>query len=389
MALFRYTGYTEEGLLKKGILDAESLEQAKERLSGFFLTSLQPSPPQCFLKIQSRDLLIFTKDLTELLKAHVPLYDALRSMEEKWRLHKMHEMIIDLCDQVKEGKKLHESMQRYQRVFDRIYLSIVEAGESIGALAPAFSSLVEMIQKKEKMRQKLRSGAAYPIFLAIFAFVLIIAVLTYLVPTMRELLEDRTLHPMTVTVLRASYIVCNYPGQIFIFCASIVLGSAFMLRCIPPKKVSRMVIYLPIIGKLKIHAILARFARTLYFLLKSHLPLVESLAIAKNSMKDPLFESIISRAIEGIMKGACLSEMLKVDPVPHFVVRLIATGEKSGSLTEMVRHVSEMYEEELDRSLEQINTFLQPLLLIVLGLVVGTILLAVLLPLTDVQSMMN
>lgn len=394
MPLFRYLAVSPQGKTIKGVIDADSLLVAKERLRKqqvmvTNVTALQSKQDQ--LTLQPAMLLSFTRELAQLLKAGLPLYESLITIEEKHRRHKAHPLFLDLCDNLKEGFSLSNALKRYPATFDRIYLSMVQVAEQSGNLALVFDQLAQLISRQQKLRKQLVSALAYPAFLALFCFCIICGLMFFVVPSMRELFEGRSLHPITTLVLGISHWVNAHVIFLTAFLSTLISGAVIAVR----SRQGKIFLYeislkLPLVKTLLVHSALVRFCRSLSMLLGGGVPLLEALSLSRNVVKSPLIEESILEAEKRVGQGERLSAAFKgARLIPPLVLRMLALSEETGKMGDAFFSLSEIYDEEMEKHLEQLSTFLQPALLITLGAIVGLVVLSILLPLTDVSSFVS
>ncbi len=394
MPLFRYFAVSSEGKAVKGVIDADSLDAAKERLRKqqvlvTNLSALQSKQDQ--LALPPSTLLSFTRELAQLLKAGLPLYESLLTIEEKHRRHKVHPLYLDLCDHLKEGSSLSQALKRYPSTFDRIYLSMVQVAEQSGNLPVIFEQLAQLITRQQKLKKQLTSALAYPSFLALFCFCILCGLMFFVVPSMAELFEGRSLHPITTIVLGIS----NWMNAHLIFLTTTLLtlicGVVICVRSRQGKTLLyELSLKLPLVKTLLLHSALVRFCRSLAMLLAGGVPLLEALSLARNVVKSPLIEASILQAEQRVGQGERLSAAFKgARLIPPLVLRMLALSEETGKMGDAFFSLAEIYDEEMEKHLEQLSTFLQPALLITLGAVVGLVVLSILLPLTDVSSFVS
>jgi len=391
MPLFRYAAITSDGRAIKGVIDADSLLVAKERLRKqqvlvTCVTALKSKQDQLFLPPPL--LLSFTRELTQLLKAGLPLYESLLTIEEKYRRSKVHPLFLDLCDHLKEGAPLSSALKRYPATFDRIYLCMVQMAEQSGNLPAIFDQLAQLILRQQKLKKQLISALAYPAFLAFFCFCVVCGLLFFVVPSMKELFEDRALHPVTALVLGISNWANANASLLFTTLVAGLLGSTLIYR----SKKGKSLLYLfslkiPFVKTLILHSALVRFCRSLALLLSGGIPLLEALALSRNVVKSPLLEEAIVDAERRVGQGERLSAAFKgAKAVPPLIMRMLALAEETGKMGDAFVSLSDIYDEEMEKHLTQLSAYLQPALLILLGAIVGLVVLSILLPLTDVSS---
>lgn len=394
MPLFRYQAITPEGRSLKGIIDADSLSVAKERLrkQHILVTAIVLLvSKQNQVSLNPSLLLSFTRELAQLLKAGLPLYESLLTIEEKYRRHKSHPLILDLCDHLKGGGSLSAALKRYPATFDRIYLSMIQVAEQSGNLPEVFDQLAQLIARQQKLKKQLSAALTYPCFLASFCVLIVCGLLFFVIPSMKELFENRDLHPMTALVLAVSDWVNAHLVSLIIGISTLLSALVFALR----SKAGQLFLYefalkLPFAKTLLLQSALLRFCRSFAMLLSAGVPLLEALGLSRNVAKSPLLETAISDAEKRIAQGERLCSAFKSAPIiPPLVLRMLSLAEETGKMDEAVLKLAEIYDEGMERHISQLTTFLQPALLIVLGAIVGLVVLSILLPLTDVSSFVD
>ena len=391
MPLFRYKAINAHGKKEIGLMSADSITLAKEKLyrQKVLVTHLvYHKKKSTEMTLPPTLILNLTRDLYVLLRASLPLYDSLLILEEKYRRSKLHTLFLTLCDQIKEGVHLSEALATYPKVFSSVYVAMVKAGEESGTIKDSFQELVALLGKQQAIKKKTISAMIYPIFLGVFCLVVLTVLLFFLIPAMGELFEGRTLHPMTECVLTLSYQLNTHMTTIFLSLALFVTSAFFLFRRQKGQELKQQImLHLPICKRLIVEMVFARFSRVFGVLLKRGVPLVESLKLSKMVMKNILFEKIMVKVIQDVSEGKRLSEELKkYSLVPTLVVRFLALSEESGNTHKMMEHLSEIYDDDIDRTLVRLTALLQPTMLLFLGLIVALILLSVLLPLTDMSS---
>ena len=392
MALFQYAAIGVDGKKLRGVIDADSLEQAKDRLRNreIIVTQMGVAKKEEKATLGPETVIHFTRDLSGLLRSGLPLYESLLTIEEKYRSHKFHFLFLDLCDQVKQGKSLSQARLIYPKSFNSVYIAMVASGESTGSLEKAFIQLYKVISRNEKFRKQMRSAMVYPAFLSVFCLVVLIGLFFFLIPAMKELLEGRELHPITKTILGISNCLEKYYIFFAIGGSALISLIVFVVKTkIFKDQCKKWLLYIPFFKTVFTESILMRFSRVFAVLLSSGVPIVEALKLSRSVMNHVSFEEAIMRAEEGIVQGRKLSEELKKSGLfPSLMIRMLATAEETGNPTEMLEHVADIYEEQLERTLVQFTNLLQPVMLLILGVIVGVVLLSVLLPLTDVSTLL-
>lgn len=376
------------------MIEADSMAAAKEKLrkGQIYLTDLIALGDGSTSMAWSPALLLrFTQELAQLLQAGLPLYESLLTIEEKYRRHPQHALFLDLCDHLKQGQPLSVAMKRYPTTFDQIYLSMVQAGEQSGRLALVFDQLAQLLLRGQKLKKRLISTFTYPAFLGGFCLLIVGVLLFFIIPSLGELLEGRDLHILTQGVLSLSR-WANDSVPYLLGLGGVLLCALVGVWRHPRTKLFLQEISLkvPFIKSIILHASLVRFSRALSMLLEGGVPLLEGLSLSRKVMKSAVLENVVQEAEQRIMQGQRLSTALQGQTLlPPLVLRVVALAEETGRMQEAFAHLSAIYEEELDKHLAQLMVFLQPVLLMVLGGLVGLVVLSILLPLTDVSSFIN
>lgn len=394
MPLFRYQAVATTGRKTTGVIEADSLNSAKDRLrlQNMVITDVSPYlKERKKLVIPAVELLDMTRMISQLLNAGIPLYEALIIVEEKYLKVSFHPIVVDLCDRVKKGETLSASLTSYSDVFDPIYIAMVKAGEESGALAQTFEEITELLKDRNRLKKQLIAATAYPIFLGSFCIVVFVALLIWVIPSLKNLFEGRALHPLTHFVFKLSDIFIAHSILIFGLCSILGIGIFF---CITHPRMrgywDQMLLKVPLIGPLILLAATVRFCRTCSLLLEGGTPLLQALQLTRSVLKNQTLESSFIEVEKNVSEGEPLSSQIdKARLMPLLVARMLTIGERTGKNASMLKHIALLCEEDLSRTLERYTSLLQPLLLLVLGLLIGTVILSILIPLTDVGSVLQ
>lgn len=393
MPLFRYKQVTSAKGSKYRFIDAENLSLAKKRLHALKITATKIIPYASFRKnfsLNEGSLLHFTKDLYYLLHSNLPLYESLQTLEDKYKNHKMHPMILDVTDNVKYGRSLSSVLSGYTKAFSSIYISMIKAAEKSGNLDKAFLELSLMIETNTKWKKKIRGTLLYPLFLLSFAFVILFGLFLFIIPSISELFEDRSLHPLTSAVLTISNWMC---AHLYVLYGTGALIIAMITTIYSSQKIRsyfKLFAYrIPTLKDLLTKIAIVRFTTNLYNLLESTVPILEALKLSKGSLHHPYLETDIDMIIKDVRRGKKFSKAIQSSKYfPKIFSKMISTGEHAGSLSPILQHINTLFHEEVKSALEKFTALLQPILLLLIGIIVGVVLLAVLIPLTDVSSLL-
>lgn len=391
MPVYHYVALDDKGKRRKGFIDASNEIEAKQKLrdQGVLVTSLGVTAGlKRKQNLSTENLLSFTTMLTQLVSAGIPLYESLLTVEEQMRSEPYHRIILSLTEQVKSGSTLSNAMKNFPESFSRLYIAMIGAGEASGALPVVLLRLNQFLAKQEKLRKQIINALIYPAILATFALAVIVLLMGFVVPSIEGVFEGRELNSYTQFVLTTSRILRTYWWAIIPLVGGLVGWVVYMVRQ-PKGKVwlEKQFMRMPIVSDLMVQAALVRFTRTMSTLQEGGLPLVEALGLSRQVMQNNALEEEVGRAEKRILEGGSLSgEFRRSRYIPLMATRMIAVGEESGYLSEMLGKVADMYEENLEKTIERVMSLVQPAILIIMGAIIGLVLLAILLPMADISS---
>jgi general secretion pathway protein F/type IV pilus assembly protein PilC len=392
MPLFQYQALDSYGRKKKGMIDAQGDREAKDKLRemGIFVTKLSPKMGVSRRQnLRGENLLTFTLQLSQLVGSGVPLYESLVTLEEQYRNEPFHRILLSLCEQVKAGTTLSDAMAAFPDSFDRLYCSMIRAGESVGALNVVLEKLTQFLTRRMKLKSEITTAMIYPAILAGFSLLIISMLLGFVVPSIEGIFAERKLNTFTQFVLNVSHIYRQYWWLYLPVAASLIGFLVYKIRS-PSGKLwmQRNFLKLPLIRTLMVQAAIARFCRTMGTLQQGGLPMIDSLRISREVMGNVVLEEEVKKAESKIIEGSSLGEELSHSKwFPQMVSRMLSVGEDAGSTVMMFNKIADMYEDSLAKTLDRVMALAQPIILIVMGTVIGVVLLAILLPLTDVSAL--
>lgn len=392
MPLYQYQAVEASGKKRNGFIEAHSERDAKGilREQGVMVSHLSvKNEASSKQSLKGQQLMTFTIQLSQLVGAGVPLYESLVALEEQYRGDSFHRIILSLCEQIKAGSSLSEAMGHFPDSFDKLYRSMITAGESIGAVDTVLERLSHLLGKQMKLKKQIVTAMIYPCILGSFSLGIIIMLLTFVVPSIEGIFADRPLNGFTTFVLSVSHVFRDYWWLYIPLVAGAITYAVMKLRS-PAGKLwlERNSLKVPLIRTLVIQTSVARFCRTMGTLQQGGLTIIDSLRISREVMRNVVLEEEVLRAENKIIEGSSLSvELNKSKLIPTIVTRMLAVGEDSGTTVVMLNKLADMYEEELEKTLDRVMALAQPVILIFMGTMIGMILMAILLPLTDVSSL--
>lgn len=391
MPLYAYRAIDSKGKKKSGLIDAHSERDARLRLrdQGVMVSSIEVKKGAVSKEnMNGEQLLAFTMQLAQLVNAGVPVYESLIALEEQYRNERYNRILLSLCEQIKGGKSLSAAMAEFPATFDKLYCSMIRAGESSGSLDSVLEKLAVLLAKQHKLRKEILTAMIYPGILAGFCFLLIIVLLGFVVPMIEGIFQGRELNAFTAFVMGLSHAFRTWWWVYVPVILALAVWSFFRLRTPEGKSwLERQLLKLPVVKTLMVQAAIARFTRTMGTLLKGGMTMIDSLTIARDVMLNETLEKVVRKAEAKIVEGSSLSkEFSKSEWIPQMVSRMLAVGEDSGTTVVMLNKIADIYEDNLEKTLDRLMALAQPVILIFMGFVIGTVLLAILLPLADMSS---
>lgn len=395
--LFHYQYLDAQGKKRRAVIQASNLAVAKNLLRAAHVTVLSLTPlktnrERLFKRkemgLSTPQLILFTTQLTQLLAAGIPLYESLVSLEEEYRSESYHPILLHLTEEIKKGNTLSAALRTFPSTFNSLYCSMIQAGESMGALHVTLEKLSQLLIRQSRFKKQITTALLYPLLLAAFSSLVIVLLLTFVIPSLETLFEGRAVNGFTAFIMQISRALRTYwhlllPLLFVTVGTSIYLWSVQTIR----DRLKNSLLKIPLIKTVLIQTAIARFARSCGSLLQSGIPLLESLNMGRQLMRQPLLEEVIEKAQARIIEGSLLSIELKKSPlIPSLVSRMLSVGEEGGNTGIMMHKIADLYEEEVEKNYGRALALVQPLILILMGVIVGVVMLAVLLPLTDMNA---
>jgi type IV pilus assembly protein PilC len=413
MPIFTYRAVDTYGSEKAGQLTGSDIRHVGIllRQKGLFPIDVTPAGPAVvsargaglkwelrlpFTRVASaKELTLFTRQLATLLRAGMPLLRGLELLTRQERNPAFRRALGEMGAAIKSGGTLSAAMAAHPRVFDRLYLNMVRAGEAGGMLDGVLDRLAKFQEKSLQLRGKIKSALAYPIIVLLVAVGILVGLLLFVVPKFRQifadLLKGAPLPPLTQLVLTVSDAVKTH------YALALALGSAgwigFKLFHRTPRGArlfDTWIIRLPLFGELILKAIIARFSRTLGTLLAGGVPILPALLITRDTCANARVAAAVTTVHDRVKEGATVARPLEAMRIfPPMVTGMIEVGEHTGQLPGMLGKVADIYEEEVDHAVAGLSSLIEPLLILFLALVVGTIVIALFLPIVRIVQLMT
>ena len=348
-----------------------------------------------FKKVKLSDLVVFSRQFSTLINAGLPIVRALYVLAEQTQNKKFEDVIDAVRGDVEAGSSLSEALEQHPKVFNRLYVEMVKAGEIGGMLDVVLLRIADQLEKEADLRRKVKSAMVYPLFVVGFAFLVLSFLLIFIVPIFARIFEDLggTLPLFTRIVIGASNVLTSLWGIL----AYLTLGVAVFLflrwkKTEQGRKVwGRVVLRLPAkIGDVVQKVVLARFARTLGTLSAAGVPILQAIEITATSSGNWVVENALLKSRDAIREGIPIYKPLESEPVfPPLVTRMIAIGEETGDIDGMLGKIADFYESEVDATIKALTSIMEPLMIIVVGAIVGVIVISMYLPMFTVYELIE
>ena len=408
MPVYDYKGLTPSGEAKAGIVDADSPREARIKLRGqnVLVTDItareasvrrdkEGAPGKPIFQFKRalkgrKDVPTYTRQLATLLKAGIPLAQALSALIEQCQTDDLEACFRDIRERITGGLSFAEALAYHPAYFDDLFVNMVKAGEAAGNLDGVLNRLAEYLQRQAQIRNKVAAALAYPMVMMVIGVVIVIILMTFVVPKIMQVVEQskQTL-PLMTRILRAgSQFFANW----WLALVGAILGLALLHRALMRKKeyrygVDKFKLRVPIIGDLVRKAAVSRFAVSTSTLLKSGVPVLEALVIVKDIVGNEVMARVLDTVHDRIIEGTDIATPIKKSGVfPPVVGYMIAVGEQSGQLEEMLDRVAEAYDEEVEVTTEKVTSLLEPILIVFMAAVVGFIVLSIMQPILKISD---
>lgn len=380
----------------RGEVVAKDEEEARKKLQRRGIRPLRISKVKAVRKrrITQEDITVFTRQLATMMKAGLPLMQAFEIVARGHSNPSMTEMLMQIRAEVEQGSALGKSFSKYPKYFDRFYCNLVAAGETGGVLEGLLDKLAVYKEKTQAIKKKVKTALTYPTAIVVVAVVLIFVMMMFVLPAFKEVYSGMgaELPGLTQIVMNISDLFVEY-GWIMIVGLILMCFGIYKLHEKSPtfqKRVDAMMLKLPILGPIVRKATIARWSRTTSTLFAAGVPLVEALDSVAGAAGNILYEEATQDIRAKVTQGLSLtSSMQATEMFPNMVVQMAAIGEESGSLDDMLNKAAEFYEEEVDNAVAQLSSLMEPIIMVVLGSVIGVLLVAMYLPLFNLGNVVG
>jgi general secretion pathway protein F len=406
MPSFAYTGLSATGKQIKGIETSESVGALKQALKrqGVYLTAVTETKGGAkqsegtevdlsglFDRVSGKDVSQMTRLLSTLLIAGVTLPESLRALTDQVESPRFKSILSDIGSKVNEGSALAAAMLAYPKVFPDLYINMVRAGEASGSLETVLIRLADFMDQQEELKSKIQTAMVYPIAMGVIGMGVVTLLMVKVVPNISQMFEDQGAElPFTTrTLMVISDVVSGFWWLILIaMIASVYAFKRWRATEAGRRKGDRILLDLPVVGQLARKIAVARFARTLSTMLASGVELLAAMDIVKSLLGNVILEDVIAKARDDIREGEGIAPALKRSgEFPSLVTHMIAVGERSGQLEQMLVDVADAYDRETSSAITKATALLEPLMIVGMGGTVGFIVFSIMTPILEMNKM--
>ncbi|PLR93710.1 type II secretion system F family protein [Bacillus sp. T33-2] len=401
MARFKYSGRDRKGK-KSGIITASSKREALEKLreEGVRTTEISELPETLLTReisfgnpVKLQHLVIYLRQFATLLKAGVSVVDSTRILAAQTDSKPLRKALLDIEQELREGNPLSEAALKHKKIFSSMYINMVRAGEAGGNMDETLERLAEHFEKQHNTRQKVIAALSYPAVIGVIAICVVIFLLVSVVPTFVDMFADfgGELPGITKFVLGASEFMQSFWWLVVL----VIFGLIASILALRKNKQAKYyldvaTLRMPIFGKLLQKAVLARMTRTLSSLFTSSVPILQALSIVENVVENEVIARVLRDSRDALEKGQSLTcPMRQHWAFPPLVTQMIAIGEETGSLDAMLGKVADFYEKEVENSTDQLKSLIEPLMIVFLAGLVGTIVTSIMVPMFEIFKHVN
>ena len=405
MAKFKYSAIDGNGKSVSGKIEAPNEEQARAKLAaqqlmvssisaeGFSIGKKSSKKSAGYnKKITVEQLTIFTRQLATLLQAGLPLLRAMQILSEQEKNPVFKTALMNISENIQGGNTLSDALSQYPRMFDRLYVNMIRAGEAGGVLDTVLDRLAMFQEKAMKIKKKVKSAMVYPCVVLSVAFLIVWVLLTFVVPSFQKMITSQggTMPPLTKFVMDLGDALSSH--WVLTICAIVgfIFGIRFLFKNAKTKAViDRVVFKLPKIGSFVKIVTVSRFARTFGTLMSSGVPILQAMKITTETLDNVVLQEALEKVHDRVRDGDTLQYVWEIlHEATVMVCSMVQVGEETGQLPEMLTRVADTYDEEVDNAVGALTSIIEPVLILFLAVVVGTIVVAMFMPIiTIIQKM--
>ncbi|WP_407269610.1 type II secretion system F family protein [Radiobacillus sp. PE A8.2] len=392
MSYYSYQGRDRVGKLKKGKISADTRQEAMGQLKGQGIAVFKIKELNSVLymdisfgsKVKNRDFVLFLRQFSTLIEAGIPLIETTTILQEQIDNPELTKILEDVKEDLEAGVSLSQAFNKYPKVFPSLFINMIIAGEASGTLDEVLNNLANYYENQFRLKQKVVSALTYPLIIAFITILVTMFLLAYIVPTFANMFASmgEELPAYTAFVLKISGFLQDFWWTIPILIGLIIVGYGYLMKQDQfAYRVDVIKLRIPIFGKLMQKAVMARLTRTLSSLINSSVPIIDSVQIAQKIVGNRVVEAVLKESAETLEQGESMAgPMDKHWVFPVLVTQMIAVGEQSGSLDEMLKKVADFYDDEVEEVADRLKSYIEPVMIVLLTGVIGSIVLAIVIP---------
>jgi len=406
MPIFLWEGRTAQGRVLKGEIEASNLEavfailrdrrirpipnRIREKGRGF---DKEISIPGLGERLKARDLSVFTRQFAAMIDAGLPIVQCLDIQAQQTESKLLGNTLRSIKQDVEGGSTLAEALRKHPKIFDDLYVNMVEAGEAGGVLNAILNRIALFIEKANKLKKKVKGAMIYPCTIIVVAVVVVAILLIFVIPVFAELygsMGKALPAPTQITINISNWLRANYLYILFAGGACIAAIRLYYRTDNGRMNIDRLLLRMPVVGDLLRKVAVARFSQNMAILLSSGVPILDGLAITAKTAGNRVIEKAIMESRVSISQGRTVAEPLRESKIfPPMVCQMVAVGENTGGLDTMLKKVAELYEDEVDDAVANLTALMELMIMVVLGVILGGLVISMYLPIFQLGSVVS
>jgi len=406
MPTYAWEGKTRDGVIKRGVIEAlnQASVEAVLRAQGITITSIKEKKERAGFnltelirrftgKVKQKELMVFTRQFAVMIGAGLPINQCLEILGIQQKNQTFKKILLDVKATVEGGSNLADALRKYPNVFDDLYVNLIAAAEMGGVMEQVLLRLATYIEKAEKLKGQVKSAMTYPVIVLVVAVGVVAVILTFVIPTFEKMftgLGGNLPTPTRIVINMSKFLRANF-YIIIIIGAGVFYGIRSIYKTqLGKRAVDSLLLKIPMFQSLIIKVAVARFSRTLSTMLSSGVPILEAIDISARGIGNTIVKEAIMKVKEGIAEGKQMVEPLKATKIfPDMVIQMIAVGEQTGALDQMLGKIADFYDEEVDAAVAALASMIEPLMVVFLGGVVGALLVSMYLPIFKLATLIK
>jgi len=408
MPVYEYTALDLKGKNTSGIIDADGAVAARQKLRASRIfpisikeTSIASSQKKAgslstlrpFSRVKQSEVSMMTRQLATLVDAGFPLVSAIFALIPQTKSQALKKQLSHIKDSIEEGNSFAGALSMYPGTFSSIYVNMVNAGETSGTLEVVLERLADISEKQQALNNRLKSALAYPVLMSLIGAIVLFLLLAFIVPSITTIFTDmnQMLPGPTRFLILLSDLLKSFWWLILIMITGMILFVR-KIKKIPKGRylIDKLLLFLPLISPLVKKLAVARFARTLASLLENGVTMLTALGIVKNIVGNVLISDAVEKATKQVEQGHGLGISLDASKIfPHISIQMIQVGEQSGKLETLLNKVSDLYENDVELSVSTMTSLLEPVIILIMGIIVGFIVLSICLPIFEMNQLIK